>query len=99
MVEKIISIVLGVVSVALSFLGYYFAVRAKLEAAAAGAVEGAEADGKSGEEKLRDAVRTVSALVPAALKPFIREPLITRIVQAAFDKIEAYAKKQVKEKF
>lgn len=96
MAEKICCAALGVLSVALSFVGYYFYVRAKIERAAAGAVESAERDDLSGESKLKDAVSQIAALVPAALKPIISERTVERIVQTAFDKIEAYAQKQSK---
>ena len=88
MAEKICCAALGVLSVALSF--------AKIERAAAGAVESAERDDLSGESKFKDAVSQIAALVPAALKPIISERTVERIVQAAFDKIEAYAQKQSK---
>lgn len=98
MAEKICCAVLGVLSVALSCLGYYFYVRAKLERAAVGAVESAERDDMNGAQKLKEATALISALVPAAFKPFISTRTVERIVQAAFDKIEAYAKKQVNKK-
>lgn len=96
MVEKICCAALSVLSVALSFLGYYFYIRAKLEQAASGAVESSERDGADGEQKLKEATELIFALVPAVFKPIISRRTVERIVQAAFDKIEAYAKKQMK---
>lgn len=95
---EIISIVLGVLTVAACFVGYYFYVRAKITKAAAGAVDVAENEDKSGQEKMQIAVDQLCALIPVFLKPILTRAVVQGIVQAAFDKIEAYAKKQVAKK-
>lgn len=95
---QIISIVLGVLAVIVSFVGYYFYIRSKIAKAATGAVSDAEQDGKTGEEKLQTAVDAVCALIPVILKPIISREFVKNLVQAAFDKIEEYAKKQAAKK-
>ena len=97
-VEAIISLVLAGLSLIVTFIGHYFYVRGKLHKAAAGAITNAEQDDKTGEEKLELAVDQVYGLVPASLKVFIHRSSVRKIVQAAFDKIEDYAKKQVEKK-
>lgn len=97
-IEAIISIVLMVLSLIASFISHYFYVRGKLHKAATGAITNAEQDDKTGEEKLDIAVEQVYGLIPISLKPFIHRKSVRKIVQAAFDKIEDYAKKQVEKK-
>ena len=97
-VAQIINIVLAVLSVAATFVGYYFYIRGKAYKAAQDAVDQAEQDDKTGEEKLAAAVEQVYALIPAVLKPIISREIVKGIVQAAFEKIESYAKKQVAKK-
>ena len=97
-VEAIISLVLAGLSLIVTFIGHYFYVRGKLHKAAAGAITNAEQDDKTGAEKLELAVDQVYVLVPASLKVFIHRSSVRKIVQAAFDKIEDYAKKQVEKK-
>ncbi|WP_438848863.1 RHS repeat domain-containing protein [Anaerocaecibacter muris] len=97
-VEAIISLVLAGLSLIVTFIGHYFYVRGKLHKAAAGAITNAEQDDKTGAEKLELAVDQVYGLVPASLKVFIHRSSVRKIVQAAFDKIEDYAKKQVEKK-
>ncbi len=93
--EAIISIALTVFSIIVTFVSYYFYIRGKLHKAAAGAITNAEQDDKTGEEKLELAVEQVYSLIPISLKPFIHKKSVRKIVQAAFDKIEDYAQKQV----
>lgn len=92
------TIVFAVLAIASSFLSYYFHVKAKVYAETENAVNEAEQDDKTAEEKMAFAVNQIYAVVPAALKPFFPRKAIERIVQKAFDKIEEYAKKQRKNK-
>jgi hypothetical protein len=91
----IINIILGILAVAASFIGYYFYIRGKLLNAATGAVNDAEQDGKIAAEKRQQAVDQVYALVPALLKPILSKTFVADRVQEAFEKIEQYAKKQL----
>ncbi len=96
--EAIISLALAGLTLLMTFIGHYFYVRGKLHKAAAGAITNAEQDEKTGVEKLDLAVEQVYSLVPTSLKVFIHRRTVRKIVQAAFDKIEEYAKKQVENK-
>jgi len=96
--EIIINLILGILAIVASFVGWYFYVKGKAYKAAEGAVDDAEQDGKTGAEKLEIATDQVYAIIPVVLKPFITKDIVRDIVQAAFDKIEAYAEKQVKKK-
>jgi len=95
---QIIDIVLGVVAVLVSFVGYYFYIRAKINKAATDAINDAEEPDKIGEEKLEAAVEQIYALVPAILKPILNKTFIAQLIQEAFNKIEEYAKKQLAKK-
>lgn len=99
-VPTIITILLGILAVVVSFLSYYFYIKGKLYKAAEGAINDAEPDEdpedeKISAQKLDAATDQVYALIPAILKPIIKRDVVKGIVQAAFDRIEAYAKKQV----
>ena len=98
MAEKIIAGVSPMLVFVALCVGYYFYVKSKINAAVSGSINDAEKSEINGEAKKAEAVAQLSAIVPAVLKPFISEKMIDAIVQAAFDKIEAYAKKQNKKK-
>ena len=98
MLETILTIVFAVLAVIGTFLSYYFHVKAKVYAATESAVNDAEQDDKTAEEKMELAVNQIYDIVPAVAKPLFTKKVITKIVQAAFDKIEEYAEKQVKKK-
>lgn len=98
MTEKIIAIVSLVLVFTALCLGYYFYVKSKINAAVSDSINDAENLDISGDAKKAEAVAQLAAIVPAVLKPFISEKMLATIVQAAFDKIEAYAKKQIKKK-
>lgn len=96
--EVIVSLALTALSLLITFIGHYFYVRGKLHKAATGAIANAEQDDKTGEEKMEIAVEQVYELIPTMLKPFLHKRTVRKIVQAAFDHIEVYAKKQVEKK-
>ena len=50
--ENVVSIILGVLAVGVTFVSYYFSVKSKIERCARDAVNEAEDDGESGEEKM-----------------------------------------------
>lgn len=70
-IAQIVNIILGVLSVVISFIGYYFYIRQKVSQAATNAVNDAEQDGKTGKEKLQAATEQVYAIIPAVMKPII----------------------------
>lgn len=97
-VGEILSIVFAVLTVVGGFVSYYFYIRNKLQKQIAAEIEGAEDADSIGEEKMAQVVSALKQLVPAILKPFITDNLIESLVQAAFNSIEAYAKKQIEKK-
>lgn len=92
--EGVLSIVFGLISVLLSFIGYYFYVRSRVYSKTEDAVNNAEVEGMIGRDKLKAATEQLYLTVPAVLKPFIGREQIGAIVQRAFDKIEEFAEKQ-----
>lgn len=96
--EQIINILLAVLAVVVSFIGYYFYIKAKATKAAESAIDEAEKEDKTGVEKLNEATDAVMLLIPVILRPILKRDVVKGIVQSAFDKIEAYAKKQVAKK-
>lgn len=96
MTDYILTIIFALLAVLGLCLSYYFHVKAKIYAATENAVNNAEQDDKTAAEKMSLAVEQLYSIVPTALKPFITRKVLEKIVQAAFDKIEEYAKKQAK---
>lgn len=93
---EIFSIIFGVVSLLLSFIGYYFYIKSEVYRKTEDAVNNAEAEGTVGKEKLKAATEQLYAVVPALLKPFFSREQVEHAVQTAFEKIEEYAKRQKK---
>ena len=96
-IEGIMSIILGVLTILAIFISYYFYIKGKLYKKTAEAINDAETPDMVGADKKTAAVEEIYKLVPAVLKPLITKSVIEKIVQAAFDKIDNYAKKQKKE--
>ena len=96
--ETLLTILFAIVAVVGVFLSYYFHVKAKIYAETESAVNNAEQDDKTATEKMSLAVEQIYSIIPVALKPFFTKAVIQGIVQAAFDKIEEYAEKQLKKK-
>ena len=92
--EYTMTIIFAALAVAGCFFSYYFHVKAKVYAETENAVNEAEQDDKTAEEKMAFAVNQIYAVVPATLKPLFTRKVIERIIQKAFDKIEEYAQKQ-----
>lgn len=80
-------------------LSAYYKANTKLQqkvAAAINAAESAFADQqKAGKEKMAYAVRLIYGWVPSVFKPIITEELIKSLIQAIFDQMADYAKKQL----
>lgn len=96
MKAEIFTIIFAILTIAGVFVSYYFYVKSKVYAATEAAVNDAEQEDKTAEEKMRFAVSEIYSIVPAVLKPILTPQAIEKIVQKAFDKIEEYAQKQVK---
>ena len=91
----IVTLVLAGLSAAGGFVSYYFYIKKKIAEKIADEINNAEDSDKVAEEKRDLVVAQLKALIPAMFRPFITDTVLEGMVQAAFDKIEEYAKKQV----
>lgn len=93
------SILVTVLFAIAGFFIEYFKTKQAVTAKAAEMINQAETVykdvAKAGGKKMRYVCVQLHNLVPGPLKPFITEELIESMVQAVFDKIEDYAKKQL----
>ena len=96
MSELIITLLFSLLTIVLCLVAYYFKVRKDIETKAVEYINGAEDLDADGKEKFAFVVTELQKLVPAVFKPFVNKHMIETIVQMMFDKIEDYAKKQVK---
>lgn len=94
MKQMIPEILLGVLSLLLAVLSFYLYAVQKAKEAAVGAVCDAEEQSAFGKEKMKLAVQSVYAIVPAVLKPILTPALIEQMIQPIFDKMKAYAEKK-----
>lgn len=95
-----VSCVLFVAALIITFIVYYYKIKAyvteHMADEIADAEEGAdETDGK-GQEQLEKVVEDLYRLVPKILQPFITEKLLTKIVQLVFNGMKKFAEKQAK---
>jgi hypothetical protein len=97
MLEEILLIISSLVSVVAICLGYYRYIRKKLETGAVDAINKAELTAYPGVEKMQYAVDIVYNIVPAVLKPFFSRDVIEVMIQGVFDKMEEYARQQIKD--
>lgn len=98
LIMTIVSIVLGILTVVGTLFSYYFYIKKKLAEALAGQIDEVEDKDECGAAKKEEVIAQLKKLIPAILKPFISDAALDAMVQAAFDKIEEYAKKQLKKK-
>lgn len=96
--EIILNIVLAIASIVFAGLSYYFQLKNKLNELASAEISNAEDLEKLGAEKMAYVVTQLKAIVPKAVRFIFTDKVIEKIVQAAFDKIEEYAQKQVAKK-
>ena len=96
MTNQILTILFALLTIVVTIYSYYLSVRKKIEESALTAINDAEDLDADGKEKMRVAVDTVYSLVPPVIKPFLNKQLVEVIIQSIFDKVEAYAKKQMK---
>lgn len=95
--EIVINILLAIATIAFAFISYYLEVKHKMQKEVNGLIDAAEETGEVGEDKMAMVVNKLYYdIVPAVLRPFLTKAVIEQIVQAAFDKVEAYAEKQAK---
>lgn len=93
-VSEIINIVLVVVTIIATLVGYYFKIKEKVSKEINNLINDAE-DGESvGAEKMKSVVDNLYSLVPVPYRGILNKDVLEKMVQLAFDKIEEYAKKQ-----
>lgn len=95
-VTDILTIVFGILSVAVSILAYYFQVKSTLTKKVNGLINDEEDTKNIGEAKKAEVVEQLYALVPIMFKGVFNKQFLGLLVQEAFDKIEEYAQKQIK---
>lgn len=96
--NEILNIVLIVLTILSTLIGYYFKIKEKISKEINGLINNAE-DGESiGADKMNQVVDNLYKLVPIAYRGILNKNVLEKMVQLAFDKIEEYAKKQVNKK-
>lgn len=96
--SEILSIIMTVITIIATVLGYYFNIKSKLEDAVNGKIDEAEGQYDDGKEKMEYVVCELYNLVPSAYRGIFNKNFIEKLVQRAFDKIENYAQKQINKK-
>lgn len=96
--NEILNIVLIVLAILSTLIGYYFKIKEKISKEINGLINNAE-DGESiGADKMNQVVDNLYKLVPIAYRGILNKNVLEKMVQLAFDKIEEYAKKQIDKK-
>lgn len=90
----LINILVPIIAFISILIGYYFNLKGKLEKKALGAINEAENNDLSGEEKFKIAVAIVQDAIPAPWKIVFNKPTIEALVQLIFDQVQEFAKKQ-----
>lgn len=94
--EILKEVLIAILLIAILVVSYYFDVKRKIQEEVNGYIDAAESTGEDGGRKMEMVVDKIYySLVPAVFRPLLSKAVIQNIVQAAFDKIEDYAKKQV----
>lgn len=93
--NEILNIVLAILGVVITLVGYYFKIKETLIKNANDKINEAEKDAVNGKEKMEYVVNELYALVPLPYKPLFSKEFIEKLVQEIFNKIESYAEKQV----
>lgn len=96
--ETLLTILAGLCTLVAAFIGYYMYIKRVIESRVPDAINGAEDTQMAGAEKFEEAVDTVYAVIPVVIRPFITRTLVETLVQEVFDKMEAYAEKQLNKK-
>lgn len=94
-VNEILNIVLIVLTIISTLVGYYYQIKNKISKEINNFINDAE-DGESlGVDKMNTVVDNLYKLVPVAYRGILNKSVLEKMVQLAFDKIEEYAKKQL----
>ena len=96
--NEILNIVLIVLAILSTLIGYYFKIKEKISKEINGLINNAEDREYIEEDKMQSVVDNLYKLVPAPYKGILNKNVLEKMVQMAFDKIEEYAKKQVNKK-
>ncbi len=96
--SEILSIVMTVLTVISTMVGYYFNIKQKLLDAINGKINEVEGNLTDGKDKMNYVVNELYKLVPIPYRGLFNKNFIEKLVQKAFDKIEDYAEKQVNKK-
>lgn len=96
--SEILSIVMTILTVITTVIGYYFNIKQKLLDAVNDKIDNAEEIFKNGKEKMNYVINELYNLVPLPYKSIFNKDFIEKLVQKAFDKIEDYAEKQANKK-
>lgn len=97
-ISEILSIVMTILTILSSIVGYYFNVKQKLLDAVNGKIDEIEGNLDEGKDKMNYVVSELYALVPMPYRGIFNKNFIQKLVQKAFDEIENYAEKQVNKK-
>lgn len=92
--ETILTIIFAVLTILGAGVSYYFFVKNKILAAANNAINTAEDTDKVEAEKMAVALAEIQKILPIGAKFIFTEERIRTLLQAAFDGIELFAKKQ-----
>lgn len=97
--EIILNILIAIGSITLAGIAFYLDTKKKIQEQVNGEIDAAEDTDKKDKEKMAYVVDNIyNNLVPRILRPILNKKAIEKIVQAAFDKIEDYARKQIAKK-
>lgn len=96
--SEILSIIMTILTILSTIVGYYFNIKQKLLDAVNGKIDEAEVDNLDGDQKMLYVVSELYKLVPIPYRSIFNKSVIEKLVQKAFDKIEDYAEKQVNKK-
>jgi|GEM_PF-5520946 len=80
------------------FAIHYLIIRFNLSKAVNEVITNVEDLEAAGKEKMKQAVEHLYGLIPPQLKAFISRAWIESLIQKAFDKMEAFAEKQIEKK-
>lgn len=94
-VSSVVGVIFALIIIIAYLLAFYYQIKNKIMSKVNGAIDDAEASGEVGAEKKAAVVVQLQGLIPAVFKPFLTKERLEVIVQAAFDRIESYAEKQV----
>ena len=93
--NEMLNIVLIVLTVLSTLVGYYFKIKEKIQKEINGLINDAENGESIGADKMQCVIDNLYKLVPAPYRGILNKNVLEKMVQMAFDKIEEYAKKQL----